>query len=671
MTYKIIPTKDANDLIPTNTFKYAHFGFEHFNPVQSRVIEAHDKDCNYVVAAQTSVGKTICSELFLSHEIREKKKKGVFLAPFRALSQERIDDWQKSSHHFKDLKIAICTGDYKLTLSRKKELEEANLIVMTTELFNCKIRNYKSERNEWLKDIGTVVSDEFHLISSGGTSGRGSHIESGFMQFTKINPESRLILLSATVPNAKQVGEWISSLNKKPTYVLESEYRPCPLVVHYVKYEERFSYDENEKAKVGTAIDVLERHPKDKFIIFAHTKRTQELLYTTLKKRGILCEYHNADLTKEKRTKVENDFKENCNLRCIIATSTLAAGINMPARRTIICGVHRGLTEVDVFDCKQMCGRAGRPQYDTQGDAYILLPEKKFDHHKERLETPQDVVSQMLDKKCLAFHLTSEIHHGTIRDIEDVKSWYKRTLAWWQNQDLEDDVIEEVIKSLTKSGVVINNDGLEITKVGMVSSMFYYSPFDVSDLYRNWNKLFEKSNLDDVNVAMALGNTDTSRVGIVSNADKDEMTKFRYKVRQDCAGEFTEGAIKSGCCYYNLLNGINSPPFTALMRNIQGDSERLIEVLCMLDQVAGRWGQNEYFRRLYLRLTYGVSEELVDLCRIKNIGKVKAKRLFDADLCDLESIAMSPVKVIKALKCSKKIAEDISENAKEILRRQL
>lgn len=655
--------KDRQELIPTKDYKYAHYNFEYFNPVQSRVFEAYDKDCNYIVSASTGVGKTICSELFLAYEIRKKGKKGIYISPYRSLSQEKIDDWTKESHHFKDLKIAICTNDYKLTHSRKKELEDADLIIMTNEILNCKVRNFHSEKNDWLNQIGTAVIDEFHILHS---TSRGTHTESSITQFTRINPESRIILLSATVPNSPEIGSWISYLNNKDTYVLESTYRPVPLHVHYIEYEERYSYDENEKSKIATAIDILEKHRKDKFILFVHTKKTGKLLLDSLRKLGINCEYHNADLDKDSRIEIEKRFKTDPNLRVIVATSTLAAGINLPARRVCLLGCHLGIKEVDVFDIWQECGRAGRPGFDERGDAYILLPEKKFDYHKERIETPQEIRSQMLDEKCLAFHIVSEIHRGIICSREDVHKWYNRTLAYFQNQDLDDEAIERVVENLIKCGAIINEDGLKTTKIGMVSSVFYYSPYDVGDLFRNWNRIFQKNlQEDDVAVSMAIGNIDSNRIAIVSNAEKEDISKFRYKANE--YGDFMEGAVKYGCCYYNLLNGNTSEILVSLMRNLQNDFERLVQTLSMLDQVKGKWNQLEYFRKLNLRMIYGVQVELVDLVRLNKIGRIKAKRLYDEGIVDLESVVFNKNKLNKILKCSEKTAEEIFNQAKKLL----
>jgi len=664
---------DTKDLVKTSKYKHGKFPFEHFNPVQSKVFEYYDKDNNCIIASSTSSGKTICSELFIGDEIHGKGGKAMYLVPLRALAQERLDDWEGPDCHLGKLRVSVCTGDYKLTASRKAELDSSDLIVMTSEMLNSRTRNHRSESSEFLKAVKTLVIDETHLIAS---SGRGDHLESGLMKFSEINPECRLIGLSATLPNVTEIGEWFSKLNGKPTIVLESKYRPCPLNIHYVKYNEvSFGYEKNEEEKVRQTIKIVEEHMTDKFLLFVHTKRTGEMLHSVLKERGIQCEYHNADLTKEKRVSIENRFREDPKLRCLVATSTVAAGINVPARRVVVVGVHRGLSEVETQDILQECGRAGRPQYDPQGDAYVLLPSKTFDKQKTRLESQSPIQSRIGEGKCLAFHLTSEVHHRNIQSDNDVHDWYERSLAHHQAKELNSNVVTEVMNGLTRCGAMVEDEGVyDVTSIGTVASMFYYSPFDVSDLSRNWTKVFEKDkSADDYWISMALANIDSHRMGITSSGDREEMSKYGLKL-EACekvlggSRSFMDGAVKIGCCYFNMLKGYNSLVMGAVQRGLQMDCERVIEVLCALDQMTGKWHQREYFRRLYLRLLYGVEEEMVDIVRLKNIGKIKGKRLWDANLRSLDKISGNVLGIIKALNCSKLIAEGISENAKELIK---
>ena len=142
----LIKLSDRLDLVKTSEFPHGNYPFEFFNQVQSRVFEIHGRNCNCVIAAPTSVGKTVCAEMFMADEVRVRGGKAIYLAPLRALAKEKIDDWTAPGSIFSDLKIAICTGDYRLTDSKLRELEEADVIVMTSEMLSSMCRNMESEK---------------------------------------------------------------------------------------------------------------------------------------------------------------------------------------------------------------------------------------------------------------------------------------------------------------------------------------------------------------------------------------------------------------------------------------------------------------------------------------------------------------------------------------------
>ena len=644
----VITLTDQEKIVTTAKFpKYAKFPFPAFNPVQSRVFEIFEEDANCIIAAATSAGKTVCAEMFMANEVRVRGGKAMYLAPLKALAKEKVDDWTSGKHHFGDLNLSICTGDYQLTIARKRELEEAQIVLMTSEMLNSRVRNYESEQNEWLQEVGTLVVDESHLLT---VPGRGDKLEVGLMKFAGINPNARLVFLSATMPNVQEIAEWVSDkLTHKQTYLINSTYRPCPLAKHYPMYQDQRFYDGNEAEKVSEAIDLVQEYPDDKFLIFAHTKRTGQMMLAALKQVGIAGEFHNADLEKEKRHEVEKRFREDKSLRCIVATSTLAWGLNLPARRVIILGVHRGLDIVGSYDIIQMAGRAGRVGLDPRGDVYILLPRKDYVPFKDMLNKPENINSRLLDfvgkdanrhYKTLAFHLVSEIHHGNVETREDIQKWYVKSLAHFQANDLDDQIVKSTLESLLKCGAVKDNDGdLEVTPVGQVASMFYYSPFDVADLKRNFDRIFEhKLQRHDLYVTLALGNIDTIKFGIVSRAERDEMGAYYAQVQKVMSGVL-DTAIKGGYAYYAMLNGIDVGAMAGFARNLKYDFPRLIAVLRALDSMAGHWGQSQFLERLNLRMTYGVRDELVELCMIPAIGKVRAEKLWAAGLHSLEDVA--------------------------------
>jgi len=613
--------------------------------------------------------------MFMSHEARVRGGKAIYLAPLRALAKEKIDDWLSEKSLFSDLKISICTGDYRLTEARMKELNEADVIVMTSEMLNSRCRNLQSEKNEFLRDCGTLVVDESHLLT---VPSRGDHLEVGLMKFSQIARDPRIVFLSATMPNVDQIANWVGcSLVKKDTYLVHSEYRPCPLEIHYDEYETGESYDLTEEYKASSAVDLIKEHKDDKFLVFVHSKATGERIRSALEERGVVCELHNADLDKDKRHKVEQKFKSG-DLRVIVATSTLAWGCNFPARRVIIAGVHRGRTEVETYDIFQMAGRAGRPGYDPKGDVHILLPYGESDHHIDRLSTPKNIESQLLSYvgqeedpryKTLAFHLVSEIHYGQIKTIKDVHDWYGKSLAYFQYEDLDDSIVDKTIDLLTRVGAIKEVDGnYEATSVGKVSSIMYYSPFDVADLRRNFRILFSKGlDQSDFALSLALGNVDTIRAGFVARAEKDEMSGFASKVYEAHGSDFPESAIKGAYAYYCLLNGNQLGPFAAFAKGLQMDAERLISVLNMLDSMAAKWNRRDFFNAAHLRIMYGVRPELIELCKIPNIGKVRAEKLYAAGFRRPPDLFKNPHLVKRLLNMKDEKIQEIMNSIKSIL----
>jgi helicase len=524
----------------------------------------------------------------------------------------------------------------------------------------------------FLKNIGTLVVDESHLLT---VPGRGDHLEVGLMKFTEINKDARVILLSATMPNVEEIAGWVSyGLTKKDTFVLESKYRPVPLNIHYEVYDDKGirSYSFLEQEKINLALDIVEYYSQDKFLIFSHTKKTGELMKKELLKIGIAAEFHNADLDKKTRISLENRFKNEKEPRVIVATSSLGWGVNLPARRVIILGVHRGSEEVESYDVLQMVGRSGRLGIDPAGDAYILIPETEQLKYKQKFSKSSRIESQLLEKsgshyKNLAFHLVSEIYNESVQTTDDVQRWFERSLAYFQNKQLQDKVIDDVLDSLKKYGAIgCENDRWYTKTIGKVSSIFYYSPFDVSDLFFNIKFLFDnKKQNDEYYVSMALANLDSNRMPIVSKLEKDEMSSYKFKVLSNKnRGFITEGSVKFGFTYFNLMKGKVNPVFASLQRNLQLDFNRLSQVIQMLDSLGGKWNAKSWIKDIEAMVVYGVPKHLVDLCSVPNVGRARANKLYEAGIKDKQTfINCDKEKLRKILNLKPNIIEKMINDA--------
>lgn len=676
---QVIKISDTNLLVPTSSFPCANWDFENFNPVQSKVFEVYEGTSNTAIAAATSAGKTVVAEMYLSYEIKKRGGKGIYVGPLKALAKEKEQDWTDPNHHFGKLKTFIATGDFRFTAKRIEEMDQSDLIVMTPEMLASRSRNHNSDKSKFLYETGTIVIDESHLLT---VPSRGDHIEVALMKLVEINPNIRVVLLSATMPNVDEICGWISNITGRDTYYLESDYRPCPLNIHYeTYYDGDKNYDAKEIQKIATSCAIAGHYHEDKFLIFTHTKRTGHLMVEALGRDGITAEFHNADLPLKERLKLEDRFKNDKSFRVIVATSTLAWGLNLPARRVIVAGVHRGLTEVENYDIQQMIGRAGRPKYDPRGDAYILVPESQKDEWIVKLKRKAKIRSTLLDfvgkpenphYKTLAFHIVSEIHQGNVKTKEAFKTWFKKSLAHFQDHAFDDKVVEKTLGLLEQCRAIFVNDHgeYECTAVGKVASMFYYSPFDVSDLRRNFKKLFEeKKDTNDFAVSLAMGNIDTYRWSICNRQEKDAIAMYKMTIDKMYGKDMmTDSVCKIGCTYFNMMRGKRDVPVLQSMTGaLLADMDRTLQVLNALDQMSCKWDRVQWFRTLGLRIRYGVEPDLVELCQIPNVGAVRAKKLKASriktlgDFTNYDAPALS-----KIMGCSLKLAEQALNGAKEI-----
>jgi replicative superfamily II helicase len=205
--------------------------------------------------------------------------------------------------------------------------------------------------------------------------------------------------------------------------------------------------------------------------------------------------------------------------------------------------------------------------------------------------------------------------------------------------------------------------------IGKVSSLFYFSPFDVSDLSRNFDELFaEGREGDDYFLSMALGNIDTQRMNIISKAEKKEINNYSNKIKMLYAGKFyNESAVKAGFCYYGLLNGTKNKVLGGMQRGLLLDYPRISQVLQALDSFTGKWHKQKWFRLLESRMRQGIPMHLVDLCQLSGIAKVRATKLYNSGITSVDDVAeMSVENLSKLLNMRGETVKAILDEAKRL-----
>lgn len=205
---------------------------------------------------------------------------------------------------------------------------------------------------------------------------------------------------------------------------------------------------------------------------------------------------HHAGLTDTDKEIVEELFG-NCKIQILISTSTLAWGVNLPAHLVVIKGTEffdpktKTYLDFPITDVLQMMGRAGRPQYDDEGKAVIMVHEPKKNFYKKFLYEPFPVESYL--GHVLQDHLNAEIVSGTItskQDAIDYMTWtyfFRRLLQNPNYYGLEDssvptinqflsEKVDSVLTDLENAGTItINDTDVEPTTMGHIASYYYLS----------------------------------------------------------------------------------------------------------------------------------------------------------------------------------------------------
>jgi len=179
---------------------------------QLDAIDALDAGSSVLVAAPTGSGKTLIAEYAIDAAIQQKQR-AFYTAPIKALSNQKFNDLVA---HYGKSEVGLLTGDNSINTS-------APILVMTTEV----LRNMIYARSEALNRLAVVVLDEVHFLQD---AYRGPVWEEVIIH---LDPTVQLVCLSATVSNATEVTEWLSTVRGRTVAIVE-EKRPVDLINHFV-----------------------------------------------------------------------------------------------------------------------------------------------------------------------------------------------------------------------------------------------------------------------------------------------------------------------------------------------------------------------------------------------------------------------------------------------------
>ncbi|KAJ1675795.1 activating signal cointegrator 1 complex subunit 3 [Spiromyces aspiralis] len=439
--------------------------FEYFNPVQTQIFYTlYNTAHNALVGAPTGSGKTVAAELALWQAFRDyPKSKVVYIAPLKALVKERVHDWNQRLMGPMGRSLVELTGDATPDL---ESIRRADIIITTPEKWDGISRGWKER--DYVRMVSLVIIDEIHLL--GGDRGpilevivsRMNYIASSDSKIRSKYP-IRIVGLSTALANARDLADWLG-IRSIGLYNFRHSVRPVPLEIYIDGFPGKH-YCPRMATMNKPAYRAIKSHsPKKPVIIFVSSRRqtrltAQDLIaycgmeenprhFLAIQEGQELEEVlgmvkdanlrlslsfgiglHHAGLTEPDRRLVERLFAER-KIQVLVATSTLAWGVNLPAHLVILKGTEffdakiKGYVDYPITDVLQMIGRAGRPQFDDKAVARIFVQDTKKEFYKRFLHESFPVESSLHNH--LDDHLNAEIAAGSITSAQDAMDY----LSW-------------------------------------------------------------------------------------------------------------------------------------------------------------------------------------------------------------------------------------------------
>ncbi|KAN0065928.1 Pre-mRNA-splicing helicase BRR2 [Thecaphora frezii] len=474
---KTIP---EGDLVPITSLPFwaqaAFPGATSLNPVQSRCYPvAFGSDEPMLLCAPTGAGKTNVAMLTILNEIgkwRDEQTgeidlnafKIVYAAPMKALVAEQAANFRERLQPY-GITVNELTGDSQLT---KAQIAETQIIVTTPEKWDVVSR--KSSDTSYTNLVRLMIIDEIHLLHDDRGPVLEAVVARTIRRMEQMNDPVRLVGLSATLPNYKDVATFLRVNPSSGLFYFESNYRPCPLKQEYIGITEKKAIKRLQVMNQVTYEKTLEQAGKNQVLIFCHSRKetaktaqfirdqaiekdtisqflpqspaSREVLQTELENvkdtslKDVLpygFGIHHAGMNRVDRQLVEALFADG-HLQVLVSTATLAWGVNLPAHTVIIKGTQiynpeKGRwCEITPQDMLQMLGRAGRPQYDTFGEGIIITNHSELHYYLSLLNQQLPIESQLVSK--LADNLNAEIVLGTIRNRDEAVAWLGYTYLY-------------------------------------------------------------------------------------------------------------------------------------------------------------------------------------------------------------------------------------------------
>lgn len=661
---------------------------------------------NLLVCTPTASGKTFVAEIAIIKHLNENKGKAIYIVPLKALASEKYREFKKK---YPEKKIALSIGEKD---SKEARLDEDELIFLTAEKLDAILRH----KPVWIANTSLIIIDEIHLIND---PARGPTLEVLITLLKRIIPKAQYIALSATIGNPETLAGWLGANLVKDTW------RPVELyeglfdgtTIEFAKKSKNTLISERAgDDTVSLAVDTIKK--KKQALIFVKTKREAESLAEKVaraiknepdiqlaeKLRKAIahptkqCErlakvarsgvvFHHSGLLEKQRSLIEEKFRDG-SIKIICCTPTLAAGVDLPAFRVIIKDLKRyaqgwGLQWIQTLEQKQMAGRAGRPGMEDYGEAIMLAKtnaEKEEIVHRYINGEIEPIQSKLASEVALRIHSLSLLTIQAAKSKEELLDFFKETFFGYTAGEKKylREIIEKVLYQLEEFELIIQTEKIKVTRLGQRVAELYIDPISAHHLVKCIVNA-KKKNFIDFSVLHAISNTvemaPTTIPAKGLRQIEEDALQYEAYLLQEVPDQFELDyevylySIKLALILKDWIEEVDEDNILDKYGMRPGELRVKIETgrwLCYatneLAEILDEKTIMQKTREVEKRLVNGAKAELLELLRLKNIGRIRARRLFNKNIRTIRDVRRVDIRMLANL-----LGENIAKNIKEQL----
>ncbi|KAL3076890.1 hypothetical protein niasHT_039670 [Heterodera trifolii] len=447
-------------------------GYRTLNRIQSVISQkALHTDGNLLICAPTGAGKTNVALMCILREmskhmnedgtVRKDEFKCIYVAPMRSLVQEMVGSFKQRLEEAYGITVGEMTGDVQMS---KEQFMLTQLVVCTPEKYDIITR--KGGERSYTQLVSLIIFDEVHLLHDDRGPVLEALVARTIRQIEQTRDYCRLVGLSATLPNYKDVGRFLR-VDGENLFFFDNSYRPVPLEQEYIGVTEKKALKRYQAMNEIIYEKVLENAGRNQILVFVHsrkeTAKTAKALRDVCLERDTISKFlregsastevlrteaeqaknldlkdllpygfaiHHAGMNRLDRSLVEDLFADR-HIQVLVSTATLAWGVNLPAQTVIIKGTQiynpqKGAwTEIGPLDIMQMMGRAGRPQHNALGKGILMTHNTELQYYLSLMNQQLPIESQLVAK--LPDTLNAEIVLGTVTNVVEAMEWLTYT----------------------------------------------------------------------------------------------------------------------------------------------------------------------------------------------------------------------------------------------------